>query len=858
MQAFIANLRLSRKFLLLGVLAFTMLVVPVTMVLKTNAEALAKAQTEQRGLGPAKSLIRLIQLTQQHRGLSAAMLGGNDSLADARTAKASEVEQQLQEMLAALDRLQAPKLQAFANTIRSDWSALVSAVDSKGLSGADSNVRHGALIANQLSLLEDIAAVSGMNRHPSESGYYLQSAALVHLPRFAEALGQMRAGGAVLLARGTATGEEKGRVGALANRVKMHFGDASKAMDMGVADKTEAHQTLAGPLADGLAAAQEAMKLADQAVVTSEKLDYPSAQYVAAMTKAIDTQYVLIGASFGAVGSELDGLARGARNQLMMVVGLIAGLSGLSLWVIFQITRAIRIPLTQAVAVLGEIERGNYETAVTVTSGDETGQVLAALDRMQRGLHERTEREHAAALENGRIRAALDRVSIGAMLADPDGKIIYANDSMRAILGGRAGEIRKQLPQFDPDRLIGGSVDAFHGIAALDRVLLAGLTATHTADVAFGDATLRIVANPVTNGEGTRVGTVLQWIDRTQEVATEQEVQASVTKAIDGDLSSRIREDGKEGFFKALAGGVNRLLDNMADVIRTMSRVVADVRTGADEIARGNADLSQRTEEQASSLEETASSMEQMTSTVKNNADNAAQASQLAIAARGQAERGGAVVQSAVVAMGGINASSKKIADIIGVIDEIAFQTNLLALNAAVEAARAGEQGRGFAVVASEVRNLASRSAGAAKEIKALIQDSVNKVTDGAKLVDESGKVLSEIMIGVKKVTDVVAEIASSSHEQASGIDQVNKAVVSMDEVTQQNAALVEEAAAAAQALAEQAGVLTELMARYRVDESSKASAPRATVRSVATAADSAASQERRAEQRPRKFQSHN
>jgi len=301
------------------------------------------------------------------------------------------------------------------------------------------------------------------------------------------------------------------------------------------------------------------------------------------------------------------------------------------------------------------------------------------------------------------------------------------------------------------------------------------------------------------------------------------ETQEVVKTAIEGDLTGRVSTAGKSGQIEALSLSVNELLASMSDVIRTMGEAAAEVSTGADEISRGNLNLSQRTEQQASSLEETASSMEEMTSAVKNNADNAAQANQLAIAARDQAERGGKVVGSAVAAMGEINIASKKIADIIGVIDEIAFQTNLLALNAAVEAARAGEQGRGFAVVASEVRNLASRSAGAAKEIKALIQDSVAKVSDGTKLVDESGRVLGEIVMGVKKVTDVVAEISASSREQASGIEQVNKAVTSMDAGTQQNAALVEQASAAAQSLMEQATNLSKLISRYHVGEASAA-----------------------------------
>ena len=499
-------------------------------------------------------------------------------------------------------------------------------------------------------------------------------------------------------------------------------------------------------------------------------------------------------------------------------------------------------------------------------SGTFQGWVVQLTDRTEELAAAEAERQRVAAelataAANTRLKVALDNVGSAVMVADNDRQVIYANKSAFTLFAEAADDIRKDLPQFDPDRIMGHSMDQFHRDPRHQAGMIEAMRQPHQADIEVGGRSLRITANPVVDEAGERIGTTVEWLDRTAEVAVEREIDDLVAAAGRGDLERRVELAGKQGFFRSLAEGfntlldqlagvfgdignvmgkladgdlrdsiereyagsfgevksdINRTLDNLRDVVGKLSAVSDQVDSAVGEIASGNSNLSSRTEQQASNLEETASSLEQLTSTVRNNADNAQQANQLAANARATAQRGGDVVTEAIAAMEQISGSSKKIAEIVGVIDEIAFQTNLLALNASVEAARAGEQGRGFAVVATEVRNLASRSAGAAREIKDLIRDSSAKVDVGAKLVGASGNTLTEIVASVQKVGDIIAEIAAASSEQSAGIDQINRAVSEMDSMTQQNAALAEQTSAASLAVGDNAKELQQLVAFFR------------------------------------------
>ncbi len=471
------------------------------------------------------------------------------------------------------------------------------------------------------------------------------------------------------------------------------------------------------------------------------------------------------------------------------------------------------------------------------------------------------ERERSTA----RILESLNCTSTNVMIADADREIIYLNRSVQEMLRTVESDLKKVLPHFNADDLVGKKIDTFHQNPAHQAGLLEKLVKPYETQITVGNRHFRLIANPIMSEDGERLGSVVEWLDRTVEVQAEQEIAHIVDSAVRGDFSSRAEEAGKDGFYLGLSQGLNQLLDiterglkDISEVLLaiskgdltkridaefegtfddmknycntsadTLAEVISEIReasqtitSGSQEIATGNADLSSRTEQQASNLEETASSMEEITSTVQLNADNAKQANTLASDASNVATDGGKLIEKVVHTMSGINESATKIADIIGVIDGIAFQTNILALNAAVEAARAGEQGRGFAVVASEVRTLAQRSANAAKDIKELISDSVSKIESGNELVNQSGETMSNIVDAIKRVNDIMSEIASASAEQASGIDEINKAIVQMDEMTQQNAALVEQAAAAAESMNNQAQQLVERVETFHLDES--------------------------------------
>lgn len=545
-------------------------------------------------------------------------------------------------------------------------------------------------------------------------------------------------------------------------------------------------------------------------------------------------------------------------GSLVLMTGAIAVSSLINLQVITKYSKTLNNTVIMCYKLAGK----NFGNVLDLKRDDLIGDLNRGLYFIDVNLSLNIAESNQAKEEAIRLNNALDNVHSAVMVADNDLNVIYMNARAMDIFVSAEEDIKKQIPSFDAKKILGSNIDIYHKNPDIQREMLKNLTGFYEANLEIAGHYMNVIANPVINQNGERIGIVAEWVDRTEEIKAVREITTIVQNAAMGDFSQTMDETGRTGLVLDLVENVNQLtvtcyggLSQVANILNTLShgdltktmkgdyhgmfgQLQSDVNstisifrdviekiqlatntinTSAIEIASGNNDLSNRTEKQAASLEETAASMHELTSTVQHNSDNATHANDLAIGASDIAIKGVNVVEQVIKTMGEINESSRKIGDIISVIDDIAFQTNILALNAAVEAARAGDQGKGFAVVAVEVRNLAQRAAKAAGEIKRLINDSVEKVEDGTALVAKAGKTMEEIVNSIQGVTKIMSEINAASEEQTTGIKQVNKAIDQMDEVTQQNAALVEESAASASTLEDQARELLESVRYFKL-----------------------------------------
>ena len=859
-QGLLGRFSLPGKIAVIGTAFLATVAMLYGFFLDQHRTSLEFSSRERLGVQVIAPVIELSDALGQHRSLRyRALLGEavpSQRIADAR----ARVDAGFAGAAARSESFQALSLDAALASIAQHWKALAGGQRSNA---GDDFAAHSELMNELVKLVVDAADRSNLTLDPDIDSYYLMDAAAFRLPGLIEGTQASGRLAADIARRGVASTAERISLASSLALLEEQLSAVRDGMDKVAAENPETGRLIAGAVNGFVDAGREFDKMLGGQIVEPEAVSVEQDLVKRLATRTADGGLTLWRAAMEQLDLALERRIAAMQLRFWEVTAVVV----LALTVALYLFLAVRGSVGGVAARIADgarrVAAGDLASPIVCDSSDEFGTIAGAINDMRKSLGERIARDEEVAVENLRIRNALDRASVSLMLADSDGRITYVNDSVVTMLRAAEPELRKSLPSFSVDRLLGANFDQFHKNPAHQRGLLANLKETHTTEIEVGKLKMQLKASPVVDADGRRHGTVLEWKDRTVEAATEQELATLVEAAIAGDFGHRLSLDGKVGFFRQLAEGMNKLtsavaraiedvglvlnsmargdltrkveanysgglgqlrddvnasVDQLRAVVSRIQQASDAIKVAASEIAGGNLELSSRTEEQASSLQETASSMEEINGAVRRNAEGARQANDLAVSANSVADQGRSTVDRVVANMNSIQDSSRKIAEIIGVIDSIAFQTNILALNAAVEAARAGEQGRGFAVVASEVRSLAQRSAQAAREIKDLIDDSVKKVDDGAGLVDDAGRTMVDIVGNIQGLTQLVNGIAESSRQQSDGIDQVTRAVGEMDQATQQNAALVEQAAAAAETLRDQAESLVSAVGAFRLD----------------------------------------
>ncbi|MFO1146882.1 MAG: methyl-accepting chemotaxis protein [Alsobacter sp.] len=709
-----------------------------------------------------------------------------------------------------------------------------------------------AALALGAQAIQAIADGSNLTLDPDLDSYYVMDVVVVRLPELTAASGELKAAFAAF-AREPASPAALRALAASQRRFETAMraldGSVQSALD-GNGDKSLAQRFVPA----GKALVAEAGQV-DAAAV--RLLDAAArGEHGAVAAPALDGVLRATAAAADAAHVELPRLLedRIAKSRERLLLELAAsGLAVLlALGLAWVVVRSIRGPIRDLIGTLREFQAGNFHGSVLHTDKpNEIGQIARAILKAQ-------ETGEQAALTV----AALNQSPAMLMITDPEEKIAFISASLTNLLMELEPAFRAARHDFSVEKMEKQHIDYYRANPALRRELILDDGKTRKVKYEVGGQTILVDMAYIYGIDGEKIGHTLLWSNVTEELMGEAEVAAVVNAAQAGDFSARLSLDRKQGFVREIANGLNNVsslveravgecagvmehvaqgdltsrvatpyggllgslsdsinttIDRLSETVSTIQTTATDVQAAAHEISSGAANLAQRTEQQASALEQTAATTEELAASVKSSAQSSRKGVEMAEQARGVAEAGGEIVRNAVSAMARIEQASRKISDITGVIDEIAFQTNLLALNAAVEAARAGEAGKGFAVVASEVRTLAQRSSEAAKDITALIASSTGEVESGVKLVRSAGEVLEQMVEASRKVSSTIADISDASGEQANGIDEMSQAVAHMDEMTQQNAALAEESAASANALSSQIVHLTDLVASFRI-----------------------------------------